>query len=56
MLHYESIFKANDGKKKISKEKQKSSLRPKRKRKRINASKFFIPVERLYVSDSILNH
>lgn len=53
VTHDESIFSANDGKRRIWKEKGKSPLRPKGKGKGIMVSEFLIPVGRLHVPDSV---
>ena len=47
VTHDESMFNANNGKKKIWKEKGKSLLYPKKRGKSIIVSEFLTPVERL---------
>ena len=56
VIHDESIFSANDEKRRVWKEKEKSPLRPKRKGKGIMVSKFLIPIRRLRIPDSVPNH
>ena len=56
ITHNESIFNANDGKRRVGKEKEKSSLRPKGKKKGIMISEFLTPVGRLHVPDSLPDH
>ena len=51
-----SIFSANDGKRKVWKEKGKSPLQPKGKEKGIMVSEFLTPIGRLRVPDSVPNH
>lgn len=51
VTHDESIFNANNGKKK-----EKSPLPQKGKGKRIMASEFPTPVRRLHVPDSVSDH
>ena len=53
---YESIFNTNDGKRKVWKEKRRSPLQLKGKRKRIIASEFLTPIGRLRVPNFISNH
>lgn len=53
VTHDESTFNANDGKRRIWKEKRKSPLRPKRRGKGIMASEFLTPVRRLRVPDTV---
>ena len=55
VTHGESIFSANDGKKRVWKQKGKSPLRPKGKGKEIMVSQFLTPIGKLRVPDSITN-
>ena len=56
VTHDEIIFSANNGKRRVWKEKEKSPLRSKRKGKGIMISEFFTPIGRLRVPDSVPNH
>ena len=56
VTHDESIFSANDGKRRVWKEKGKLPLRPKGKGKGIMVSEFLTPIGRLRVPDSVPNH
>ena len=53
VTHDESTFNANDGKRKIWKEKGKSPLRPKGRGKGIMVSEFLTPVGRLRIPDTV---
>lgn len=53
VTHDESTFNANDGKRRIWIEKEKSSLRPKGRGKRIMASEFLTPIGKLQVPDIV---
>lgn len=56
VIYDESIFSANNGKRRIWKEKRKSLLQLKRKRKIIMVSEFLIPIRKLRVPNFMSNH
>lgn len=53
VTHDENTFNANDGKRRIWKEKGKSPLRPKRRGKGIMVSEFLTPIGRLKIPDTV---
>lgn len=53
ITHNKSTFNANNKKKRIQKEKEKSPLRLKRREKKIMVSEFLTPIRRLQVFDSV---
>lgn len=56
IIYNESIFSANNWEKNIWKEKKKSFLQPKKKKKRIIVFEFFISIKKLHISNSIPNY